>query len=104
MTPLLFVAAAAAGAAGRHLAAHLICGWQAVLFANTAGSALLGWLVSNDVSPQTLTVVGVGFSGALTTFSSFALESRALGWKYGSLYAVTTLVCVTGAASVATTL
>ena len=103
MTPVLFVFAAAAGAVGRHLVAHLVCSWQALLIVNTAGSALLGWLVASDASTTTLTVVGLGLCGALTTYSSFALEARALGWRWGGVYVASTLVCITGAASLAAT-
>ena len=70
--------AAAAGAVGRHVLAHVVCSWQALLVANTVGAALLGWLLEQDPSVMTLTVVGLGLCGALTTYSSFALEARAL--------------------------
>ena len=103
MTPVLFVLAAAAGAVGRHLLGHVACSWQALLVANTVGAALLGWLLERDPSAMTLTVVGVGLCGALTTYSSFALEARALGWRWGSVYVASTLICVTGAASIAAT-
>ena len=103
MTPLLFVVAAAGGAVGRHLVSRVACSWQALLIANTAGAALLGWLATTEVSDATATVVGVGFCGALTTFSAFALEARSLGWRWGAVYAVVTLICVTGAASIAAT-
>lgn len=103
MTPLLFVVAAAVGAVGRHLVGRVVCSWQAVLVVNTVGSALLGWLVSHDVSDGTLTILGVGLCGALTTFGSFALEVRALGFRLGLVYVVATLVSVTGAASIAST-
>ena len=103
MTPFLFVLAAAAGAVGRHLLGHLICSWQALLVANTLGAALLGWLIEQQPAARTLTVVGIGLCGALTTYSSFALETRALGWRWGSVYVGSTLICVTGAASIAAT-
>lgn len=104
MTPVFFVVAAAAGAVGRHLAATFVCSWHAILGVNTAGAALLGWLVSQDFGASTVTIVGVGFCGALTTFSSFALEIRNMGAKYGALYAAATLVCVCGAASISSSL
>ena len=103
MTPVLFVLAAAAGAVGRHLIGHVFCSWQALLVANTAGAAVLGWLVEQNVSSATTTIIGLGLCGALTTDSSFALETRALGWRWGSVYVASTLVCVTGAASLAAT-
>ena len=71
---------------------------------DAAGAALLGLIASRDVSAATATVIGIGFCGALTTYSSFALEVRLLGPRYGLLYVTSTLVCVTGAASLATTL
>ncbi|MGA9275698.1 fluoride efflux transporter FluC [Ilumatobacter sp.] len=104
MTPVLFVLAAAGGAVGRHVVGRFFCSWQALLIVNTAGAAVLGWFVTRDVSAAASTIIGVGFCGALTTFSSFALESRELGWRWGTVYVVATLVCVTGAASIATTL
>jgi CrcB protein len=103
MTAVLFVCAAAAGAVGRHLIAHALCSWQALLIANTAGAALLGWIASSDVADATATVVGVGLCGALTTYSSFALEARRLGARWGSVYVAITLICVCGAASLAST-
>lgn len=103
MTPLLFVLAAAAGAVGRHLVGRLACSWQALLIVNTTGAALLGWLDGRDVSVNTATIVGVGLCGAFTTYSSFALETRALGWRWGGVYVISTLVCATGAASLAST-
>ncbi len=103
MTPLLFVLAAAGGAVGRHAVGRLTCSWQALLIVNTIGAALLGWLVGRNVSASTATVVGVGLCGAFTTYSSFALEARALGWRWGGVYVASTLACVTGAASLAAT-
>ncbi|WP_040492686.1 fluoride efflux transporter FluC [Ilumatobacter nonamiensis] len=103
MTPVLFVLAAAGGAIGRHVVGRLACSWQALLIVNTVGAALLGWLGTRDVSAATTTVVGIGFCGALTTFSSFALEARELGWRWGSAYVGATLLSVTAAASLATT-
>lgn len=103
MTPLLFVVAAALGAVVRFTTARVVCSWQALLVVNTAGSALLGWLVSHDIGSATLLIVGTGFCGALTTYSSFALEVRRLGIRMGVVYVASTLVCATGAASLATT-
>ncbi|MEP1125096.1 MAG: CrcB family protein [Ilumatobacter sp.] len=103
MTVVLFAVAAGVGAALRHRAEVWVCTWQRLLVVNVAGAALLGWLVENDVRRSTLTVVGVGFCGALTTFSSFALEVRSLGLRAGTAYAALTVACVCGAAALAAT-
>lgn len=103
MTPVLFVVAAAGGAVGRHLVGRATCSWQALLVVNSLGAALLGWLAANDVAPATATIVGVGLCGTFTTYSSFALEARALGLRWGTVYTVTTIACAAGAASLAAT-
>jgi fluoride exporter len=75
------------------------------LLVNVAGSALLGWLAgSSGLSPERLALVGTGFCGALTTFSTFGadvvrlVEFRRLLAALG--YAATTLVLGVGAAVV----
>ena len=75
MTAALFVFAAGLGAAGRHLVNQLGIGWIGTLAVNTVGAFALGWLVAAEPGPTTATVVGVGFLGSLTTFSTFALEA-----------------------------
>lgn len=104
MIPVLFVLAAGAGAVGRHLVGTLMCSWQALLAVNTVGSFLLGVLIESDLSPDAITVLGVGFCGALTTFSSFALEARSLGRLWGSAYAVLTVGCACAAAAIGMTM
>ncbi len=73
MTPLLVVLGAAVGAplrylADRHLNARFPWGTVAV---NVAGSAILGGLVAAAPSAAITALVGTGFCGALTTFSTF---------------------------------
>ena len=103
MTPVLFVVAAGLGAVGRHAVGQYACSWIALLWVNTIGAGLLGAIAASDLSPDAVTILGVGFCGALTTFSSFAIETRSLGWRWGSLYAGGTLAAACAAASLAST-
>jgi len=104
MTPLLFVLAASAGALGRFTVGLLACSWQALLIVNVTGAAILGYAISTDLSTEAVTVIGIGLCGSLTTYSSFALEVRSLGWRWGSAYAALTIGCVCAAASIGGTL
>lgn len=80
ITAITFVLAAAAGAlaraeAGRRWNRH--DGFSlGTLIVNVTGSFMLG-LVS-EVTPPTITVLGVAGIGAYTTFSSFARDAVAL--------------------------
>lgn len=80
MTAVLLVAAGGAlGAAVRYLLVLRISGrfpWS-ILVANLAGSFLLGLLL-DSAPPDLLLFAGVGFCGALTTFSTFALDTLLL--------------------------
>jgi CrcB protein len=76
VTPIVFVFAAALGAVVRLAFGLLVCSWQALLVANTIGAAVLGYILRADFSDSVVTVIGIGFCGALTTYSSLALDAR----------------------------
>jgi len=77
---LLVAAGAAVGAPLRYLVNHWLREHLAAappagtLVVNVAGSFVLGVLVGAGVTGAPLALVGVGFCGALTTFSTLALE------------------------------
>jgi CrcB protein len=109
MTPLLVVAGALAGAPLRLLAIRL-AGRHGrdpavgTLVVNVAGSALLGAVLGvGGVPGWVVALVGIGFCGTLTTFSTFGadvvrlVEERAVGRALG--YLAATLVLGVGAAA-----
>ena len=58
--------------------------WLATLLVNVAGCGLLGWLVGRDATGGLLAnrpLLAAGFCGALTTFSTFALEVVQVGQR-----------------------
>ena len=103
MTWLCVALGAAVGAPLRYLVSRRLDrlhagtgpGWRALpwgtLAVNLAGSLLLGWSSAQALDGALLALVGVGFCGGLTTWSGFAVQVLALGWRRGSAYAVLTL-------------
>ncbi|MGY1682802.1 fluoride efflux transporter FluC [Geodermatophilus sp. SYSU D01176] len=77
MTPLLVVAGALVGAPLRLLVTRLAARGggdpaRGTLVVNVAGSALLGLLLGAAATPPAVVaLVGTGFCGTLTTFSTF---------------------------------
>ena len=109
VTPLLVALGAAAGAPLRLLATRIAgragCDPAAgTLWVNVGGSAVLGLLLGLAGVPATvLALVGTGFCGTLTTFSTFGADLvrlRAEGSVRRSLaYLAATLVLGIGAAA-----
>ena len=76
---LLVAAGAAVGAPVRYLASHTVRELggtppAGTLVVNVVGSLVLGLLVGGGTTGWPLALVGIGFCGALTTFSTLALE------------------------------
>lgn len=94
MTWLLVVLGAAAGAPLRYVAGHLLDGRlpHGTILVNWAGSFLLGWFSGLGLGGDLLALLGAGFCGALTTYSSFAVQTHDRGPRLGSLNVVVTLV------------
>ena len=111
MTPLLVVAGALAGAPLRLLASRLAARHggdpaRGTLVVNLVGSALLGAVLgAGHVPGWIVALIGTGFCGTLTTFSTFGadvvrlVEERALGRALA--YLAATVVLGVGAAAVA---
>ena len=94
MTALLVALGAGVGASLRFLLAVRRPDRLATFAVNVLGSGVLGALV--HPSPSVAALVGIGFCGALTTFSTFAVEvAQSRSWRY----AATTVVCCVGAAA-----
>ncbi len=101
MTALLVALGAAVGAPVRYLAGRLLDGrlhWG-TLAVNLAGSAMLGALVGAAVDGHWLALLGTGFCGGLTTYSSFAVQSVQGGPRRGTAYVVITIPACLAAAT-----
>jgi CrcB protein len=99
---LCVAAGAAAGAPlrfalGRRYDEALPWGTLAV---NVAASFVLGLCVGWSLDGDAFALVGVGFCGGMSTYSSFAVQARDLGPRAGATYAVLTLGLGLAAASI----
>lgn len=96
MSALLVALGAAAGAPARYVLHRALPQRRGTLLVNVVGSFLLG-AVSSRVDPaaSSYLLVGVGFCGAFTTFSTFALEAwEAPQGQRGRYLALTLALCI----------
>lgn len=107
MTVLLVALGAALGALARHLTQHVVATRRpstfpwAVLGINLVGSFLLGAVVAaaqdGGIPDELATGIGVGFCGALTTYSTFSYDTlRLIEERSYALAAASTAVNVVG--------
>ncbi|WP_067433928.1 fluoride efflux transporter FluC [Nocardioides jensenii] len=94
MTVLLVALGAAVGAPLRYVTGHVLDRDLPIgtLLVNVVGSFALGVLSALGLTGHTMALLGVGFCGGLTTYSSFAVQTSRLGARRGTTYVVLTLV------------
>lgn len=101
MTGLLVALGAAVGAPLRYWLALRFDSADypaGILLANTLGSTLLGLCVGLGADGDALALLGTGFCGALTTFSTFAAQTVARGRRGPSYAALTVVTSLAGCA------
>ena len=94
MTWLLVALGAAVGAPVRYLSGHVIDGGfpRGTILVNWLGSFLLGWFSGLGLAGDEMALLGTGFCGALTTYSSFLVQTHDLGPRLGTLNVLVTIV------------
>jgi len=98
MTVLLVALGAAIGAPLRYLSDRAIQARQDSVFpwgtftVNVVGSLLLGFLIGLPVDSALTALLGTGFCGALTTYSTFSYETLKLARSGARLLAVANAV------------
>ncbi|WP_434739451.1 fluoride efflux transporter CrcB [Micromonospora sp. SH-82] len=103
MTILLVLLGAAVGAPLRYLTDRMIQArlgsdfpWG-TLTVNVAGSLLLGFLIASPADPAVAALVGTGFCGTLTTYSTFGYENLRLAQSGAWFHAAVNIVVSIGA-------
>src|SRR5215212_2715586 len=102
MTWVYVALGAAVGAPLRLLASQLLDGrlpWGTVLV-NVTGSFVLGIVAGLQLSPDLVALLGVGFCGALTTYSAFAVQTHDRGRLLGLVNVLLTVPPALAAAAV----
>lgn len=98
MTVLLIVAGAAAGAPLRYLTDRFVQQRHDSIFpwgtfaVNVVGCLILGLVTAIAVPTWVVALVGTGFCGTLTTYSTFGYETVALAHRRARLLAVANVV------------
>lgn len=98
MTVVLVVVGAALGAPLRYLADRAVQARHDTVFpwgtlaVNVAGSALLGFLAALPAQGAAMALMGTGFCGALTTYSTFGYETMRLLEEGARFHAVANAV------------
>ena len=101
----LIAVAGAAGVVARYAVGLITPSMWATMGVNVLGSLVLGALVhvGRDLGPDVRDVLGVGFLGGFTTFSTFTVQAvlEAEGGRPGAaiLYVVASVVLGLGAAA-----
>ncbi|WP_426245814.1 fluoride efflux transporter FluC [Nocardioides sp. LHG3406-4] len=93
MIVLLVALGAAVGAPVRYAVAHLLDDELPLgtLVVNVVGSTFLGFLSATTPGEHVLALLGVGFCGGFTTWSSLAVQTHERGWSTGGRYLALTL-------------
>ena len=98
---LLVGTGGAAGAVARHSVGSVIEGQNSVISVNLVGSFILGVVSAIPGASTVMLLVGVGFCGGFTTFSSFAVETVATAESgeifLGTRFAIVNLIGAVGA-------
>lgn len=94
MTWLYVALGAAAGAPLRYVVGRLLDGRLpgGTILVNWTGSLLLGWFSGMALGGHTMAFLGTGFCGALTTYSSFMMQTYDGGARLGTANVVLTVL------------
>ena len=98
MTVLLVAVGAAVGAPLRYALARLDGAFPAgMLVVNAIGSGLFGLFAAMSLGEASWALLGTGFCGAFTSFSSFAVQTVERPARLATAYVVATTVLSVGA-------